>query len=55
MRADNSNPAPIAEKIIAEDSHHGITRQDEFAWLRDDNWQAVMKQPELLKANIRAH
>ena len=55
MRADNSKPAPIAEKIIAEDSHHGITRQDEFAWLRDDNWQAVMKQPELLKANIRAH
>ena len=55
MRADISKPAPIAEKIIAEDSHHRITRQDEFAWLRDDNWQAVMKQPELLKANIRAH
>ena len=55
MQADNSTPAPIAVKVIAEDCHHGITRQDEFAWLRDDNWQAVMKQPALLQADIRAH
>ena len=36
-------------------SYHGDTRTDEYAWLRDDNWQAVMKQPDALDADIRAH
>ena len=47
--------APQPKQIIAQDCHHGQTREDEYAWLRDDNWQAVMKQPEQLQADIRAH
>ena len=35
-------------------SYHGDTREDEYAWLRDDNWQAVMKNPDALAGDIRA-
>ena len=34
---------------------HGIRRDDPYAWLRDDDWQAVMRNPEKLRADIRAH
>jgi oligopeptidase B len=34
---------------------HGITLTDEFAWLRDPNWQAVMRDPALLDFDIRAY
>jgi oligopeptidase B len=34
---------------------HGISREDPYHWLRDDNWQAVMREPEVLAADIRAH
>ena len=36
-------------------SYHGDTREDGYAWLRDDNWQAVMKDPDALAGDIRAH
>jgi oligopeptidase B len=46
---------PRPEKIPHEVTLHGISRQDPYHWLRDDNWQQVMRQPELLEARIRAH
>ncbi|MGF1462114.1 MAG: S9 family peptidase [Maricaulaceae bacterium] len=36
-------------------TQHGVTRTDPYAWLRDDNWQAVMRDPSQLRADIRAH
>ena len=33
----------------------GRTRVDNYAWLKDDNWQEVMRDPSLLKADIRAY
>ena len=36
-------PAPRTERRPVEDTRHGITRVDEFAWLRADNWQDVFK------------
>jgi oligopeptidase B len=47
--------APTPAKKPFQDTHHGVTRSDEYAWLRDDNWQAVMKQPSALDGEIRAH
>ena len=35
--------------------HHGRTRVDPFYWLRADNWQAVMRDPSVLDAEIRAY
>ena len=33
---------------------HGVTLTDDFAWLKDSDWQAVMRDPTLLDADIRA-
>ena len=30
-------------------------RHDDYAWLRDDNWQQVMTDPSVLDADIRAY
>jgi oligopeptidase B len=34
---------------------HGVTIEDEYAWLKDPNWQAVMRDPSLLEPEIRAY
>ena len=47
--------APKAAEKPYSDTHHNITRTDPYAWLRDDNWQAVMKDPQALDSDIRAH
>jgi hypothetical protein len=38
--------APTPEARPVEIEQLGRTRTDEFAWLRDDNWQEVMREPE---------
>ena len=45
----------MTEERPVEDTRHGITRTDEFAWLRADNWQEVFKDPSVLDPAIRAH
>lgn len=47
--------APSTEKRPISDTHHGITRVDEYAWLRADNWQEVFRDPSLLDPAIRTH
>ena len=47
--------APTTQKLPVSETHHGITRTDEYAWLRADNWQDVFKSPDLLEADIRKH
>ncbi len=47
--------AAIAERRQHAVTHHGVTRQDPYAWLRADNWQEVMQAPETLPADIRAY
>ena len=34
---------------------HGHERTDPFAWLRDVHWQKLMREPEVLDADIRAY
>ena len=46
---------PIATARPHAGTHHGIERQDEYAWLRADNWREVMRDPEVLDADIRAY
>ncbi|MGX9182400.1 S9 family peptidase, partial [Mesorhizobium sp. BHbdii] len=45
---------PTPPKRPVYDTHHGITRTDEYAWLRADNWQEMFRDPSLLDAGIRA-
>ncbi len=45
---------PVAEKRPHSFTRHGITVTDDYAWLKDDNWQEVLRDPSLLKPDIRA-
>lgn len=47
--------APVAPKKPVTDTRHGITRTDDYAWLRADNWQAMFKDPSILDPEIRKH
>ena len=33
----------------------GRTRTDDYAWMKDDNWQAVLRDPTLIKADVKEH
>ncbi|MEO1576351.1 MAG: S9 family peptidase, partial [Pseudomonadota bacterium] len=53
--ADLKAEAPAAAKRPVAIEQHGITRVDPYAWLKDDNWQQVLREPEVLRPEIRAH
>ncbi|MDO8289781.1 MAG: S9 family peptidase [Parvibaculum sp.] len=47
--------APVADIRPVTDTHHGITRTDNYAWLRDKDWREVMREPDALDKDIRAY
>ncbi len=46
---------PLARRQPVTTTHHGIAITDEYAWLRADNWQEVMRNPSVLDPDIRAY
>jgi oligopeptidase B len=46
---------PVAERRPQFSVHHGVELVDEYAWLRADNWQEVMRDPAVLDPQIRAY
>ena len=44
--------APCRDEAI---ERHGETITDSYGWMRDPNWQRVMREPEVLDADIRAY
>jgi len=46
---------PIAPKKPVKITQLGITRSDDYGWMKDDNWQAMMADTSKLDTNIRAH
>jgi len=46
---------PAAAKRPGTTRHHGVERTDPYAWLKAANWQEVMRAPERLDPEIRAH
>jgi len=46
---------PAAPAPPLKTSRHGTVLTDEFAWLKDPNWQRVMRDPRLLDPTIRKH
>ena len=64
MTADNASPTspvwhditpPLARREAAGQTFHGVTLQDDYAWMRADNWQRVLSDPAALSADIREH
>ena len=47
--------APRTESRPATSDHFGITLTDDFAWLRAENWQEVMRDPGALDPAILAY
>jgi oligopeptidase B len=46
---------PVAQKIPHSITQLGRTRTDDYFWLKDDNWQQVMRDPTVLKPEIRTY
>ena len=47
--------APLAEQRIYKSLFHGIELNDNYHWLRADNWQEAMREPELLPDDIKSY
>ncbi len=48
------SPPAVAKKPVS-DTRHGITRTDDYAWLRADNWQQMFKDTSILDPEIRSY
>jgi len=46
---------PVARKIPVTIEQLGRTRTDDYQWMKDDNWQAVLRDPSLIKADVKEH
>ena len=47
--------APFAPKRPKETLQLGITRNDDYGWMKDENWQAMMADTSKLDSDIRKH
>ncbi len=50
----HSAPPQAARKPV-EDTRFGVTRRDDYSWLRAENWEEVLAAPEKLPEDIREH
>ena len=47
--------APVAPRHRHSFTVHGITVTDDYAWLKDRNWQEVLRDPSILDPEIRRY
>lgn len=52
---DLSAKAPKAKKQPLKIEQLGRIRHDDYAWMKDENWQAVMRDPSVLDKDIRTY
>ena len=48
-------PPPIARKDPKRIVQFNHVRVDDYAWMKDDNWQAVLRDPGAIKPDVKAH
>lgn len=46
---------PVAPKKPHRIEQLGRVRTDDYAWMKDDNWQQVLRDPKALRADVREH
>ena len=46
---------PVARKEPRRIEQLGRVRVDDYAWMKDDNWQKVLRDPSLIKTDVKAH
>ncbi len=55
-KARMSKPVPpVAKKEPKRIEQLGRVRTDDYAWMRDDNWQTVLRDPATLKPDVTAY
>lgn len=55
MAAMTTPSPPIARKDPQRIEQLGRVRVDDYAWMKDENWQQVLRDPKLLRADVREH
>ena len=45
--------APAANRVTETKTVHGVTLSDDYGWLRAENWQEAMREPEKLPEPIK--
>jgi oligopeptidase B len=55
MDQKNHLTPPVAPRRPHSFTTHGITVVDDYAWLKDENWQEVLRDPSILDADIRKY
>jgi len=55
MKTAPVQPAPSAEKRPHSQTRFETEWTDDYAWMKDENWQTVMRDPAQLHPDIRTH
>lgn len=55
IKTRDFRPAPVAPRHPHSFTTHGMTVVDDYAWLKDANWQEVLRDPGVLDADIRKY
>ena len=55
MDKKSSLTPPVAPRRPHSTTTHGITIVDDYAWLKDENWQDVLRDPSILDKEIRGY
>jgi len=54
-QAKTPSKPPVAPRRPHSFTRHGITVTDDYAWLKDDKWQEVLRDPAVLDPDIRKY
>ncbi len=46
---------PVAARQPKRIEQLGRVRTDDYAWMKDDNWQKVLRDPTVIRADVKAH
>ena len=46
---------PVARKDPQRIEQLGRVRVDDYAWMKDENWQALLRDPDKVRPDIKAH
>jgi oligopeptidase B len=55
QKSEHSAAAPVAPRRPHSYTTHGITVVDDYAWLKDEDWQEVLRDPAVLDPDIRRY
>ncbi len=47
--------APVADRRPETATFHGVTLHDDYGWLRAENWQEAMREPDKLPEDIKEY